>query len=152
MLLLSQRDPRWASHKLGASDLTIGAYGCTTTALSMLTSYFHCFKDPIEIQSFQDYTPDGLILWDTLRLAPFHFIKRIYGQHDDEIQNSITDPNLGCIIEVSLSSGGHHWLVATGKVPLVDAYFVVDPWDAKKKTTLAYKNKITGSAHYSNKV
>jgi hypothetical protein len=116
----------------------------------MLTSYFGCYKDPVEIQKYQNYTPDGLILWDTLRLSPMHFEKRLYTQHDADIQESLKDPNKAVILEVQLKSGGKHWLVATGKVPLINVYMVVDPWDGKRKTTAAYGNRITGSAHYSN--
>lgn len=152
LIIQSQRDPRWKDHKIGNSSITLGAYGCTTTALSSLTSYFGCYKDPVEIQQFQDYTADGLILWDTLRLPPMKFVKRLYGQQDKEIQDAINDPNKGCLIEVKLKSGGSHWLLAIGKVPLSTVYNVIDPWNGDKCTTMRYNNKIIGAAIYSNKI
>lgn len=46
---LSQRDTRWATNKLGFSDVTIGKSGCMLTCHSMLLQYFG-----------HAYFPDGL--------------------------------------------------------------------------------------------
>ena len=43
MIKLSQRDPQWGDLKLGESNLTINRWGCTTTALSMLSDYFQSY-------------------------------------------------------------------------------------------------------------
>ncbi len=149
MITLSQRDPKWADKFLGSSKLTIGKFGCTTCCISMLSDFFGCYKDPVEIQKYQSYTnidhPQGagLILWDTLHLGPMKFEKRLYSRNDAEIQKSLKDPKKAVILEVD----GKHWVVATGKVPLTNVYTIRDPWFGDRSTTLRYK-KITGSAHY----
>ena len=90
MLYLSQRDPRWCEVKLGASKITVGRYGCTTTAVSMLSDYFGAWVRPDEIaHNAKNYTPDGLILWQNLSFPTMKFDKRTYGEHDEEIDAAL---------------------------------------------------------------
>jgi len=46
---LSQRDTRWASHKLGYSYYTIGGYGCLITAISMILNWYGKSTDPAQL-------------------------------------------------------------------------------------------------------
>ena len=147
MRIISQQNPLWSKNKLGASSLTIGRFGCTTCGLSMLSDYFGCYKDPVQIQQFQKYTPDGLVLWNTLNLPKMAFEIRRYGANHAAIQASLKHPDKAVLLEVNHS----HWVVALGKVPLVDAYFIADPWSGSKTTTYKYKNAISGSAHFVRK-
>ena len=149
LIPISQRDPKWANLKIGHSQLTIGAQGCALSCVSMATSFFGCFKNPQELMNFIDFTTEGLILWQTLRLPPVHFTGRYYGKQDSVIQASLNNPNQVCLIQVTLKSGATHWLFATGKMPLVNAYLVIDPWMGYKSSTLVYNNNITGFAIYS---
>lgn len=154
---ISQRDPQWSNYGIGTSPLTIGHYGCTTCCISMLSSYFGEYKNPIDIQKFQQYTPKGLILWTTLKLPllgnkrPFEFEIRRYGQNDAAIQKSIKDADKACILEIELNSGGKHWVVATGLIEGSNAYTIIDPWYGDRASTNRYGNRITGSAHYIKK-
>lgn len=147
MINISQRDKQWGSHKIGKSDLTIADFGCTLTSICMLADYFGEYHNPIDMQQFQDFTPEGLIIWESLKLKKMKFGKRLRTVDHKEIQISLKDPKKACLLEMQLPSG-KHWVVATSKIPFVDAYGIVDPWDAKKKTTYAYKNQIVGSAHF----
>ncbi len=143
MKILSQQDPQWAKFKLGQSSLTVGRYGCTTTCLSMLSDYYGVYKDPVAIQGFLKYTPDGLIIWESLNLSPMKFGKRLRERNDAEIQISLKDPKKAVILEVNHS----HWVVATSKF-LGNTYWIADPWTGTRRLSTAYNGNITGSAHF----
>lgn len=143
MIVISQRDPQWAQIKLGNSPLTVGRFGCTTSCISMIADYFKCYKNPIEIQDFIKYTPDGLVIWESFHLGQMKFEKRLRTRNDAEIQKSLNDPKKAVILEVD----NCHWVVALGKIPFTNIYRIADPWTGTKRTTLAYRN-ITGSSHF----
>lgn len=143
MQYLSQRDNRWASHKIGVSSLLIGRYGCTLTDISMLSDYFHCYLTPLEIAEHTDwFTKDGLVLWNKLDFKNLTFVERTYGRNDAKIREALSDPKQAVIFEVD----HFHWLVGIKRSG--NDYIVVDPWDGKKKKlTSAYK-LITGCAFF----
>lgn len=143
MKILSQRDPQWSSTKLGASSLTIGRYGCTTVAMSMLTDYFGKWMSPKQIAEHKDwYTKDGLVNWSALKIPAMSFEKRLHGRNDAEINESLQDPNKAVILQVE----NYHWVVCLGK-DVFGRYRIADPWFGDKATVNRYKI-ITGSAHF----
>lgn len=153
MRILSQNDPQWSRLKLGNSPLTVGRFGCTTTCISMLSDYFKCYRTPADIASARNpylkYTDvnhpqgPGLIIWESFKLPPMLFGKRLRELNHAEIQISLKDPKKAVILEVE----HRHWVVAVGKVPFTNVYRIFDPWDGKKKFSTSYKS-ITGSAHF----
>lgn len=149
LTLLSQRDPRWAQKKLGASPLTIGRYGCTTTATCMGLSAFGIRMTPDQIAAKQDaYTQDGLIIWDKLGL-PFRMRSRIRGRNDQAILASLKSPDEFVLLEVA---DGSHWVLATGKTLFETAgkdYRIADPWSGDRSTACGRYRNITGSAHFT---
>lgn len=150
MKFLSQRDLQWSSSKLGASQITVGRYGCTTTCISMLSDYFGCYKSPLELaHNANNYTKDGLVLWQNFKFEKMKFDLREYGRNDAHILAALKDPNRAVILQVN---DGAHWVVAySTRVLRRGDYIIVDPWDGKKKSLLsAYKN-ITGAAYFSKK-
>ncbi len=81
------------------------------------------------------------------------FYDRLLNRSDQMIQESIINPKKACLIEfdLGLDKNGNrktHWVVPTGKIPGLNAYFIVDTYDGKRKTSFAYGNKIIGSAHF----
>jgi len=146
MILLSQRDPRWSQVKIGASNLTIGRYGCTTTCLSMLSDYFKCFVTPDAIANKKNnYTPDGLVIWKNLSFAHMEFESRQIGRVDKDIQAALKDPNRAVIL---LVDNGQHWVVALGKTLTGNDYRVADPWFGDKRTACGTYKNITGAAYF----
>lgn len=146
MVKLSQRDPRWASHRMLPSALTLGRYGCTTTCISMLSDYYGHFRTPNVMASAHiPYTKDGLIIWDKMKLQGFNFQKRLRATDHKAIQDSLKHKNTSVILEVD----GCHWVVALSRVPFTNTYRIADPWDGKVKYSTAYK-RITGSAHFTS--
>ena len=149
LTLLSQRDPRWAQNKLGASSLTVGRYGCTTTAICMGLSAFGISITPDVIASNgASYTADGLILWGKLKLPKFKFVKRGYGRDDAAIRASLAAPDEFVILEVNHS----HWVLATGKTLFGNDYKIADPWFGDRSTAVGRYKAITGSAHFKKKL
>ncbi len=146
MKILSQRDPSWSAVKIGASNLTIGRYGCTVTCMSMLTDFFGNWGTPKQIAEHKEwFTKDGLVKWTALKLKAMDFEKRLYGRNDAEIDISLKDPNKACILEVE----HHHWVVCLGK-DLFGRYRIADPWFGDKASITRYKS-ITGSSHFIRK-
>lgn len=148
MIRLSQRNPAWASNKLGLSLLTLGRYGCTTTSISMLSDYFSQYISPDKIASHGEwYTKDGLILWDKLSFGKFKFVKRGYGQNDADICEYLKDPKKAVILEVNNRA---HWVVAIKKALFSkDNYIVADPWYGRDVDCKKVYHNITGYALFS---
>ena len=146
MQKLCQRDPLWASNKIGKTNLTVGRFGCTLTCISMIDSYFEkVYKLPGYLAKYLDFTPGGLIIWGSLsRELPFVLRDRFQGFQKQKIDQALRLDNMACILEVDHS----HWILATRLIPFTNTYMIVDPWDGKIKTTMAYKNRITGGATF----
>lgn len=151
MKLLSQRDPQWAGDKLGASTLTIGRWGCTTTSISMLSDYFGCYRSPQEIaHDAHNYTADGLVLWKNIKFTGMRFVKRVYGNTDSlmpEIIEALKDPDRGVVLQVN---DGAHWVAAYSTKMFSSDLAVADPWELPCKVLPVlkrYKN-IVGAAYY----
>lgn len=154
MLLLSQRDPQWADKKMGASTLTIGRWGCTTTSISMLSSYFGCYKSPVELASnVHNYTADGLVLWGNMKFDKMKFERRAFGTTESlmaEIKEALKDPERGVVIQVN---NGAHWVLGYSTKMFTNDIAVADPWQFPGKVVSClkvYKN-ITGAAFYRRK-
>lgn len=148
MIYLSQRDPRWANLKIGASNLTVGSYGCTLTCISMILSYFGDWRSPAAISTNANwFTKDGLVNW--LKI-PF-FAWREYGRNDVKILAALKDPKQAVILEVPLPKGGKHWLVAKRKALLSNDYVCQDPWTGKEVNAVKTYGAIAGSAFFLKK-
>jgi len=144
MTSYSQRDPKWANVKLGQSNLTMGRYGCTTTCIADLSTYFGNSFTPLQAVETIKYTPDGLILWQSCKFASFGFERREYGRNDTNIQSVLKDPNRAVILNVA---SGSHWVVCTGKT-FFNIYKIADPWLGDFADMQRYKNDITGAAYF----
>ena len=124
---LCQRDSRWASARLLPSTLTIGRYGCTSTCVCMVASYFKCFVTPenaVNTRNF--YTKDGLILWNKLNWPNFKPLQRFYSQDDKLIEEALKNPDKHVILNVA---SGSHWVLPTSKTLWGNDYKIIDPWD-----------------------
>ena len=147
MILLNQLDLRWAKLTLTPSKLTVGRYGCTTTATCMLSDYFGEFTLPSVAAGHQiQYNSAGLILWDKINFKNFAFKTRFYGFEKDTIDDAIKNPDKAVILEVNHS----HWVVATGQGFFGD-YAIADPWGGIKTTLRGKGYTITGGAVFIRK-
>ena len=142
VISLCQRNPNWSQIKMLPSNLTIGRYGCTSTALCDLAAFYGCPCNPDQaINQNIFYTPEGLILWNKINFPNFHFVERFYGYDKPTIEQALADPFATVLLEVSHS----HWVWALGK-SLFGGFRIADPWYGDKATTARYHNDITGGA------
>jgi hypothetical protein len=146
MKYLSQRDPKWAADKLGESTLTIGRWGCTTTAISMLSDYFNCYQSPLDIaKNVHNYTSDGLIIWGNLSFDKMDFVRREYGRNDTNLHEALKHPDKAVILQVN---NGAHWVTAARPTKIGSDYVIIDPWDGTKTKAIARYHNITGAAYF----
>lgn len=149
MKYLSQRNPAWAANFLGASKLTVGRFGCTTTCISMLSDFFDCYMSPAEIAADKKrYTKAGLVLWEFMTFKNMAFKVRTYGRDDKAIQAALKDPNMGVALQVN---NGAHWILALRKTIIGNDYVCLDPWDGAKCNAIGKYHNITGAAYFVRK-
>ena len=150
MSYFSQRDARWAKEKLGESRLTIGRFGCTTTCLSMISSYFGCLRLPSELaHDIHNYTKDGLVIWKNLTFTKMRFVSREYQRNDEKIREYLRDADKAVILEVNDHA---HWVVGVKPTLVGNDYVIIDPWDGLKKTLKKPYRNITGVSYFERKV
>ena len=70
-----QRDPQWAALKISPSNLTIGRFGCTITAIASMTAGFGLNLTPPEVLANFEFTDEGLIIWRTCVLNDIRWVK-----------------------------------------------------------------------------
>lgn len=145
MQSFSQRDPQWANKKMGTSPLTLGRFGCTTTCMADLSTYFADNLNPAQVADHIKYTPDGLVIWQSCKFGHFEFERREFGRHDANILAALQDPNRAVILQVA---HGSHWVVATGKPVFSNIFKIADPWLGDRADMGRYKNNITGAAYF----
>lgn len=153
MNVLLQTDPRWSNVLLGASHLTIGRYGCTTTAVAQLSTLWGHPLTPDQIAKRPEcYTKpgdkqgEGLIIWEALNLPGLKFDRRIRVYSPSEIIKDISNPNKAVLLQVNY---GQHWLLAERKVWFRNDFICADPWLGKMVSAIGDYHVITGSAHFS---
>lgn len=128
---LSQLDRAWSAVKMGASDLTISGWGCTTTCLSMASDYFGTYKSPKDFASVDSlYTKSGLVLWGEFVKAMPNVAgyERIYRDDVEKFAQAVERPNQAVLLEVAFpgTSYGRHWVIATDYLGARD-FMVIDP-------------------------
>ena len=69
--LFSQRDPVWASHRLGTSDKTIGSHGCVVTAIAMILSAYSLSETPatvnVKLTVRHGYHSTNHVIWESVQ-------------------------------------------------------------------------------------
>lgn len=153
--VLCQRDLSWDRKKIGASNLEIGDYGCTTTALAELNNRFGANCTPLDVAQHKEfYTKDGLVLWPNVQMqfAVPEESPRVYGYSQTRVFDALLNPNnKGVLLEVSLPKGGKHWLFGEA-IGYNNVIYARDPWDGSLVDIVHKYGKITGSAHFRKKV
>ena len=147
MKYLSQRDKAWSTKLIGNTNLTVGRWGCTLTSLSMLSSYYGCYKSPAELAAIRTlFNKDGKLIWEQIPQVfkgKIKFQVRKVGLDRKAITASVNgSPVTSTLIEVANKS---HWVVVISTYG--NDFYCVDPIDAKKKLVLKSFGNITGSAH-----
>lgn len=137
---LSQRDPAWASEKLGTSNTTISSHGCTITCLAMAADI-----TPHEVNERMKaagaYSDGNLVNWTKIQAAipwlQFEWRNKGYTDADNARVKAAIDKNGFCLVCVDINPGDgvlrdDHWVnyIGGGKI--------LDPIDGKTKATSTY--------------
>lgn len=142
----SQRDQAWANLTLKPSKLTMGRFGCTTTCIADLSTYFGDNLNPAQVNAKIKYTADGLIIWQSCSFNTFVFERREFGRNEKNIKAALQDPNRAVILQVA---SGSHWVVCIGEIAGI--FKIADPWLGDKSSMARYNNNITGAAYFKRK-
>ncbi len=122
----------------------MGRFGCTTTCIADLSTYFGDNLTPDQVRAKIKYTVNGLVIWQSCNFKNFKFWFREYGRHDQNIKNALADPDIAVILQVD---NGAHWVVCTG-MDILGRFKIADPFFGDRSTVARYKNSITGAAYF----
>lgn len=159
MIILNQRDPKWGAVKMGASPLTLGRWGCTTTVVAMISHDFGCYQSPPELaHNANNYTKDGLILWNNLNKTfegKMRFVWRGYGAKGkytpivdfSPILKALANPRQRVALEVD---DGNHWVKLVRKTLLTRDWTIIDPYFGDECEAFARYGNITGYAIFED--
>lgn len=145
MKYFSQNDPAWKGDKHGTSNSTIGATGCTITALTMALSSIGYNETPKTVDdkltTNGGYASGNLIIWQAINKiwprAKFQWRGYTYTDDDNaKIADAISKYG-SCLVAVNGTPIGGaakdgHWVLYIGNKKMVD------PWDGKEKATSSY--------------
>lgn len=146
--IISQRDPRWASLKLGNTNLTVGDWGCTFTSGIMLAQAFGRNLDLLAVLKWMNenggFDDKGAVMWLTFAKAlgldwgyrwetvadptlRFERISEIDGFFHIDRLAAWGIPNIA-FVDTDHDGKANHWVVYLGD------NLVADPWDAQVKS------------------
>lgn len=129
-MIVSQRDPKWSTIKLGTSDVTIGGYGCTITSLGYLVGLT---PDKVNerMNAVGGYANGNLVIWKKIQEAIGVTCYRYYGWDNQKVLDAITTNGavLGEVDGAAIGGTGKHWIVLTGNKKCQD------PWTGVERPT-----------------
>jgi len=141
MTLYCQRNPKWTGKTIGKSKSTIGAYGCTISAIASLSSWYGCDHDPAWMAKNLRFLND-LVLWQSVgEKLCFRWKWRQYGYNEKKILDSLKGEKTSVIFQIY----SRHWVVGIRKIG--NYFWIGDPWNARRK--FIHKGIITGSSHFT---
>jgi len=149
--VISQRNPSWTNKTLGFSKLTIGKYGCTLTALTMLLNRKFGYKlTPPDVNFMlkeKKAFVGALILWARVPLAfpELKWVYRDYNYNNVKVSWYVYGRGIPVLVEVNASYIGavKHWVLFIGNRQMVD------PWTGTVRSTSHYPP--TGDAIFDRK-
>ena len=141
-----QNDPRWKNDRIGGSQQTLGAVGCTICCVSMALAHYGIDLPPPQLNELlkanNGYTSQGWLKWQTVS-------QLTYSQIDfmivDQPQTALIDAALHLsqpvIAKILLYGIFPHWVLIVGKNG--PDYLVKDPLgDGKSLTRLSHQQRI----------
>lgn len=157
MIFFSQNDNRWRNKYLGKSRAKMGAYGCTTTDVSILGTWFGEVIPPGELADRLEYTygnlddrKNGLLIWPSIGKVykRMKFKWRFKGFDKALIDQALLkNPDTVVLLNVD---HGYHWVAALGKT--FGQYKCRDPYPYPSKTRLYKASDIVGGAILERKI
>lgn len=148
--LYSQKDSRWASNKLGTSNVTIGSYGCLITAAAMVCKFYGKDTDPSRInQALIDvngYASGNLLIFDAINtIYPDIAVDwdKFLNNPTESMVDGVLKQDIPVIIQVDYNTNTpaleQHWVVVIGKDE--NGYLIADPIDGEIVYLSRYADK-----------
>lgn len=139
-----QGDPQWADEEIGQSNLTVGRYGCTITALSDILYWYGENKTPDVLAKTLSFTSTGLLYWNSItEKTKAKFLWRYYdfGIVTQKIVSDALKHPTKCVLLEFPFAGARHWVWATGKT-IFNNFKIADPLKGDFATSTRYGRPI----------
>lgn len=125
-----QNDPRWKEDKIGGSQETLGAVGCTVCCVSMALAHYGIYWPPDKLNALlkkhQGYTSQGWLKWHTVSRLTHHAIEfSIPNQPHWSLIDAALQANEPVIAKIKLYGLFFHWVLIVKKQD--NEYWVKDP-------------------------
>jgi len=138
--LWSQRDPRWANDRMGASYITLGQEGCLVTCTASLLNFLDIKVDPKTYNALltarSGYAPPNLMYWKMPDVIWKGEVERAEysgwftgGKGWESFADAILESGRPALAHVDFVPGGavnQHWVLLIGKIDGV--WWCYDPW------------------------
>jgi hypothetical protein len=143
MVMYSQNSPSWKYKRMGISNCLLGKFGCTTSCVASLGSYFGDKKTPADLADTLRYTKSGLLIWKSIDEVMKHtrFKWRFYTCDVNLINKALKDPDTAVLLNVDR---GFHWVSLLGNS--FGMFKCSDPYPYPAKTRLYKKSDVVGGA------
>ena len=131
-MIVSQRDSKWSSIKVGDGSATIGQVGCTITCLGYLVGLTP-EKVNEKLKAVKGYQVN-LVIWSKTAEAIGVASYRYTTYNNDAVVDAISKNGavLGEVDAKAIGGTGKHWVVMTGNGK------VQDPWFGEERPTSNY--------------
>jgi len=143
MIKFSQNNPKWKYVRMGKSNLTLGNYGCVTSSVATLGTWFGDKLTPEDYANNKSlYTSGGLILWKQIENISknIKFLYRYYSFNKQLIDKYLLDdPKTAVLLNVDR---GYHWVSALDKAS--GGYKCSDPYKFPAKDRVYKYSEISG--------
>jgi len=113
-VIYSQKDPQWASDRLGNTTDTMGAEGCLVTATAMALTNLGFKTNPKDLNArltaTQSYTDRGWLIWDGIRrVTDGRAVATYYDAVDAATVQQCMRAGEYPMVQFYLPNGRSHW-------------------------------------------
>ena len=113
-VIYSQKDPRWATDKLGSTSDTMGAEGCLVTATAMALTNLGFKTNPKDfnarLTATQSYTDRGWLIWDGIRrVTDGRAVATYYDEVSADSVHQCMQNGEYPMVQFFLPNGRSHW-------------------------------------------
>ena len=152
-MAFSQRDPRWANVKLGASSYTMGSAGCAVTASAMVATTVSASLTPLDLVNCLNanggFTSGGLLYWSKipacvpgLRFVQYHLWRDVAADLALLERALATGPQVVQVdFKPTTTALDSHFVTALGFTADKSDLNIIDPWTGNAGTLLQLYGK-----------
>ena len=129
-LIYLQTDPRWREERIGGSDETLGAVGCTVCCIAMALEHHGIHVTPAELnarlKAADGYTDRGWVKWHTVSTVTRNAVRiQVPKTPSPQRIDAALAGGSPVIAKVLISRVTQHWVLIVGKDG--EDYLIKDP-------------------------